>query len=339
MTPAAFTQPKVHTLDPARRWWTGDTGLLLCIGLATVVAHLVWGGRYGFHRDELAVLDDARHLAWGYVAYPPVTPFFARISLALFGSSLAGFRFFAALAEALAVVVTGLMARSMGGGRKAQLLAALAAIPFCLAGGALMQYVSFDYLSWVLAAYFVVRLIESEDPRWWLAIGCAVGFGLMSKYSMAFFAACIILALLTTGARRFLKTRWFWLGVAVAFFIFLPNLIWQAQHGFISLDFLRHIHARDVRIGRTKDFLPDQLKLTLFGFALVLAGLYFCLSLNPDAASGRSPGCIFSRLYYSWSRVDAVIISPGHIQCSTRQAPSGLSAGQSKRSSAGDPSP
>jgi hypothetical protein len=43
------------------------------------------------------------------------------------------------------------------------------------------------------------------------------------------------------------------------------------------LDFLRHIHERDVRIGRTKDFLPDQLKVTLFGFPLTIAGLYFCL--------------------------------------------------------------
>lgn len=246
-----------------------------------MVVHVVTGGQYGFHRDELAVLDDARQLAWGYVAYPPVTPFFARISLALFGTSLAGFRLFAALAEAAAVVLTGLMARSLGGCRKAQLLAATAAIPFCLVGGAMMQYVSFDYLSWVLAAYFAVRLLQSEDPRWWLAIGCSVGFGLMSKYSMAFFAVCIILALLTTGARRFLKTRWFWLGIAVAFLIFLPNLIWQAQHGFISLEFLRHIHARDVRIGRTKNFLPDQLKFTLFGFALVVAGLYFYLFSQP----------------------------------------------------------
>jgi len=53
--------------------------------------------RYGFHRDELQVLDDARHLAWGYVAYPPLTPFLARIELLLFGTSLTGFRFFSAL--------------------------------------------------------------------------------------------------------------------------------------------------------------------------------------------------------------------------------------------------
>src|SRR5215467_9924303 len=92
-------------------------GLLLALAAVTVFVHALVGGRYGFHRDELATLDDARHLAWGYVAYPPVTPFFGRLSLALFGTSLRGFRFFAGTAEAVALLLTGLMARELGGRR------------------------------------------------------------------------------------------------------------------------------------------------------------------------------------------------------------------------------
>src|SRR6201997_1267073 len=80
-----------------------DLAILIVIALATVVVHLIFGNRYGIHRDELATLDDARHLAWGYVAYPPVTPFFGRLSLIFFGTSLAGFRFFASAAQAAAV--------------------------------------------------------------------------------------------------------------------------------------------------------------------------------------------------------------------------------------------
>ncbi len=257
--------------------WSGDVAILMYAALGTVVVHLLTGGRYGFHRDELATLDDARHLAWGYVAYPPITPFFARISLTFFGTSLAGFRFFAALAQAAAVVLTGLMARELGGGRGAQLVAIAAAIPFCLAGGALMQYVSFDYLFWVLTAYFVVRLLKSEDPRWWLAIGSAIGLGMMAKYSMGFFALGIVAGVVLTDARRYLASKWLWYGVAASIVVFLPNLIWQAQHHFISLDFLKHIHERDIRIGRTKDFLPGQLEMTLLALLLALAGLYYCL--------------------------------------------------------------
>ena len=257
--------------------WLSDTALLIYIALATVVVHSITGNQYGFQRDELATLEDSRHLDWGFVAYPPITPFFGRLSLILFGTSLAGFRFFAAVAEAIAVVLTGLMAREMGGGGGAQLIAAAAAIPFCIAGGAMMQYVSFDYLFWVLSAYFVVKLLKSEDPRWWLAIGASVGFGFESKYTMGFFALGIALATLLTGARRYFQSKWLWYGVGLSILIFLPNLIWQARNHFVSLDFLQHIHARDVGIGRAKNFLPEQLLLTMGGIVLALAGLWFSL--------------------------------------------------------------
>jgi hypothetical protein len=264
-------------VNQSKSVWLGDTAILMYVATLTVIVHWITGHQYGFHRDELATLEDARNLAWGFVAYPPVTPFFARLSLMLFGTSLAGFRFFAAVAEAIAVVLTGLMAGEMGGRREAQFVAAVAAIPFCLAGGALMQYVSFDYLLWVLTAYFVVKLLKTEDSRWWLAIGACIGLGLETKYTMGFFAIGIVAAVVLTDARRYLKSKWLWYGVALSILILLPNLIWQARNHFISLDFLQHIHARDVRIGRTKNFLPEQLQFTLFGFVLFLAGLYFTL--------------------------------------------------------------
>ncbi len=261
----------------ARSVWVSDTAILCYIALATVVVHMLLGNRYGFQRDELATLEDARHLAWGYPAYPPVTPFFGRISLELFGTSLRGFRFFAALAQAITVVLTGLMAREMGGRRGAQLVAAAAALPFCLGGGYEMQYVAFDCLAWVLAAYFMVRLLTSGDPRWWVAIGASIGFGMLSKYTIGFFVLAIVAGVLLTDARRYLKSKWLWIGVAISILLWLPNLLWQAQHSFVSLDFLRHIHARDVRQGRTEYFLPQQLVLTGLRFPLALAGLYFCL--------------------------------------------------------------
>lgn len=121
-----------------RSFWQWDLAPLFAIALSTLLLHFLTGNRYGFNRDELSLLDDARHLAWGYVAYPPITPLFARLALLLFGTSLPGFRFFSWLLQAIAVVLTGLMARELGGSRRAQIIAALAAVPFCLGGGALM---------------------------------------------------------------------------------------------------------------------------------------------------------------------------------------------------------
>src|SRR5215469_2256740 len=100
-----------------------STALLLAIASAIVLLHLLTNSRYGFHRDELQVLSDARHLDWGFVAYPPLTPFVERISLSLFGLSLVGLRLFSVLAQALAIIVTGLTARELGGGRLAQVTA------------------------------------------------------------------------------------------------------------------------------------------------------------------------------------------------------------------------
>jgi 4-amino-4-deoxy-L-arabinose transferase-like glycosyltransferase len=261
--------------------------ILLCLAFATIIVHLFVGAGYGFHRDELATLDDARHLDWGYVAYPPVTPFFGRLSLNLFGTSLIGFRFFASLAAAASIVLTGLTARELGGGRVAQFIATTATIPFCLACGALMQYVAFDYLCWVLTAYFLTRLIQSRNPRWWIAIGCALGFGMLTKYSILFLTAGLAIGMLVTNLRAQLKGKWLWIGAACSILIFLPNFCWQMNHHFISLDFLRHIHERDIRIGRTKDFLPDQLFFTLFAFPLAVAGLFYLLA-DRDAARYRA---------------------------------------------------
>src|SRR5258707_14682984 len=114
---------------------SGGVGILICVAAATVLVPVLTGHQYGFQRDELATLDDARHLAWGFVAYPPITPLFGRLSLILFGTSLAGFRFFAAVAEAVAVILTGLMARQLGGRRTSPLIASVAALPSCTAAG------------------------------------------------------------------------------------------------------------------------------------------------------------------------------------------------------------
>jgi hypothetical protein len=238
----------------------GDTWALVGIAAAVAVAHLLTNGRYGFHRDELQVLSDARHMDWGFVPYPPFTPFVERVGLSLFGVSLVGLRLFSVIAQAILVVVAGLMARELGGGRLAQVTASLAVAlsTLLLFEGTEFQYTTFDNLWWVLIAYFVIRLLKSEDARWWLAIGATIGIGFQTKYTMGFFLCGIMGGVLLTGARRYLASGWFWGGMALGFAICSPNLIWQVRHGFISLHFLQHIHARDVGEGRADGFWRAQ---------------------------------------------------------------------------------
>src|SRR5260370_18552761 len=118
----------MEVINPQESLVQRETGpradMLALVGIAVVVAviHLLTNNRYGFHRDELQFLSDARHLDWGFVAYPPFTPFVERIGLEIFGVSLVGFRLFSVIAQAMAIVVTGLMARYLGGGRLAHVL-------------------------------------------------------------------------------------------------------------------------------------------------------------------------------------------------------------------------
>jgi len=116
------------------------------------------------------------------------------------------------------------MARELGGGR-AQWAAALAVAlsPLPLFEGTEFQYTTFDYLWWVTTAYFVIRLLKTENPRWWLAIGAPLGLGFMSKYTILFLAAVLVGGLLLTRERRYLASGWMWAGAAVAVIIFPPS--------------------------------------------------------------------------------------------------------------------
>jgi hypothetical protein len=255
--------------------------VLLGIASGFALFHIATDGRYGFHRDELQFLSDARHLAWGYVSYPPLTPLIEHLSLGIFGLSLIGLRLCSVIAQALLILAGGLMARELGGGRLAEVTTALAV---ALSGLPIFeatefQYSSFDMLWWVLIAYFTIRLLKSDNPRWWLAIGAVVGLGLLTKYSIVFYIAGVLTGVVFTRARRFVATSWFWGGIALALLIFLPNFIWLVRHQFISYHFLQHIHTRDVGEGRAEGFIEGQFLycVNVFAAPVWIAGLFFYL--------------------------------------------------------------
>jgi len=288
--------------------WRSGLGLLVLAAAARCVLHVATNSQYGFHRDELQTLDDARHLDWGFVAYPPITPLIGRVELILFGTSLVGFRIFSAIAVSISMVLAGLIAKELGGRRRVQLLAAVATgiSPVSLTQGAVFQYVSFDYLWGVTATYLLIRLLKSEDPRWWVPIGGILGIGMETRYTMGFLALGIVGAVLLTRARHFLSSGWLWLGVGISILIFLPNLIWQVQHHFISLEFLSHLHARDLRQGRYKGFYREQfwVCVNLVTAPLALLGLWFCL-IRKEGQRYRLLGWTFAVSFIIFSLIGA----------------------------------
>ena len=122
----------IETVNPAQSLAPGNRkGIAPVIVIAVLfgVAHMLTNGQYGFHRDEWQFLSDAQHLDWGFVPYPPLTAALEFLGLKMFGLSLVGLRLFSVLAQVLLIIASGLMARDLGGGRLAQVFAALSVAP------------------------------------------------------------------------------------------------------------------------------------------------------------------------------------------------------------------
>src|SRR5256885_14177790 len=131
----------------------------------------------------------------------------------------------------------------LGGSVKAVALSCLAILCsiIYLALYSLNSMNAFEPLFWTGCLYCVVLAMQRNDPRWWLLFGALAGLSLENKHSTLFFGAAVFLALLLTPARRFLASRWIWLGAGLAVLLFLPNAIWQVQHNFPTLEDLRNV--------------------------------------------------------------------------------------------------
>ena len=241
--------------------WTSGPAVVLYLAAVKLLLHLFTAGRYGIFRDELYYLACAEHLDWGYVDQPPLIALIAWIARHLFGSSLLGLRLLPAIAGAALVWLTGKLAREMGGGRFAQALAALATlvVPIFLVFHHLLTMNAFEPLIWLGATWSVVRAINTDRASYWLWFGVIIGLGLETKYSIIFFAFGTVAGLLLTSDRRFLKSKWIWLGLLAALLIFLPNLLWLVKHDFPFLELMRNIResGRDVARGPIA-FIADQ---------------------------------------------------------------------------------
>ncbi len=280
-------------------FWTSPAVMIFYVPLIKLLLHLTVNHRYGFFRDELAYVDDGKHLAWGYVDHPPLSPFVAHLAHLLFGDSLSGYRLFATLATVGTVLLTGLIVRALGGGRLAIILAQLCVFisPIYLASGTLFQAVPFDQLFWTLTAYLLILLLKTNNPKLWLAIGLSVGLGLMSKYTMLFFIAGMGMGLLLTPARRYLINKWAWVGGLIAVIIVLPHLAWELDHDWISFDYLDAINARDAAEGRTATFIPDQILLNHpLAVPVWILGLYYYLR-SRQGAPYRLIGWMFVTIF------------------------------------------
>ena len=257
--------------------WTSGPAIVLYLATAKLLLHLLTAGRYGIFRDELYYLACAEHLDWGYVDQPPAIALIAWFVRHVFGTSLLGLRLLPAIAGAALVWLTGKLARDMGGGRFAQALAAQATIvvPIYLVIHHWLTMNAFEPLIWMGAAWCIVRAVNTGKGSYWLWFGVIIGVGLQTKYSVIFFAFGIVVGLILTSERRFLKSKWIWLGALAALMIFLPNLLWLVKHDFPFLELMRNIResGRDVARGPVAFIVDQALIMNPILFPLWAGGL------------------------------------------------------------------
>jgi hypothetical protein len=242
--PTTVVRPSDPTLRAALRL----AFLFAAIKLAIHVAANLWEAHigYGYFRDEFYYIVCGRHLAWGYVDHGPVVAVQARISELLFGRSLAGLRFLSALGGAGRVFLTGLLAWALGGRRPAQGLAMLGVllVPQYLGIDSFLSMNSCESLFWMTCLLALILMNrEIGDPgrqKLWLLFGVSAGIGVLNKPSMTFFLLALLIALIVTPQRRLLANKWAAMGVALLILIALPNLVWQIENHWPTLEFLRN---------------------------------------------------------------------------------------------------
>ncbi len=244
-------------------------------GLAAAI-ELPFIGRYGWDRDELYFLSAARHPALGYVDFPPLTAWIGWFVHAVAGNSLVALRLTCLAAGIGVIVLIALMVRELGGGSRTQLAAAVvwALLPVALGSASIFHPTWFDQLAWAAFLYVALRILGRPEPRLWLVLGLVAGIGLEAKYTIAVLLVSFVAGLLVTPSRRLLATRGPWLALGVAFLVFLPNLVWQAQHGWPSVHFAASQNAKTAADTSRLAYLAQGLLfLGIAGAVLAVAGV------------------------------------------------------------------
>ena len=274
-------------------------------------------GRYGWDRDELYFLAAGRHLAFGYVDFPPITAVIARAVDVVAGPSLITLRIVSSLLAAIAAVAAGAVARELGAGPRLQVLAtgAWIATPYGLGGAVLFHPTFFDLVATALALLAAVRLIARSDLRQWLWLGLWGGIGMESKYTIvvplaAFLAGCAL------WRRELVRCREAAFGVVIALAILLPNVVWEITHHWVSLDFASSQHAKTASDSPPLVYAAQILAFLGVGAVLVALGLVWLWRrppLRPLALTSAAPLVLFAleqgRSYYALPAVLPALVA------------------------------
>jgi 4-amino-4-deoxy-L-arabinose transferase-like glycosyltransferase len=221
------------------------------------------------------------HLDWGSADQPPLTPLLAALMDAIAPGSIVALRLPAVLATAAAVVVAALVARELGGDRRAQTLTAGAqatALWTMMAGHWLTPY-TLEPVQWLVLGWLLVRWIRLRDDRLLLALGATAGIAAQTKFQVLLLAAVLLAAVVVCGPRDLLRRPLLWVGAGIGALIALPTLVWQAANGWPQLQMTAVVASEaDALYGGRPGVAVTLIALAgVAGTALTLYGLWVLL--------------------------------------------------------------
>jgi hypothetical protein len=292
------TDPNSTSRSPlAGRW-------LVVLSATTVALHVLVNrfSPYGFQRDEFLYMAMGRHLRLWRMDFPPFIAMLSQAERFVLGDSMIAIRFAPAVCAGLLVLMAGVIARELGGGRFAQVLAAVtvATSPLFLRTGDLFQPVVLDQLWWTLALYALVRLCAgapSDDtlstaPRWWIVLGVACGLGLLTKFSLLFFGAALVVAIIVSPQRRVLLTPWPWLAAVIAFVIGSPSIVGQVALGYPVVSQMNELQHSQLMHVSVWSFVGGQFYLGAAALLALAGALYLVMAERMRAFRAVGWTCI-----------------------------------------------
>lgn len=256
---------------------------LLLVVAAKVAIHALSNGplAWGYMPDELYFLDSVDRLDWGFVDHPPLSIAILVPVQMFLGDSIAAIRILPTLFSAAVVLVTGLLARELGGDRTAQTLAALAALisPIYLAMATYHSMNPVDQALWATGMLLFARILNGGSDRLWIVIGLVVGLGLLNKVSMLWFGAGIAAGLIFTADRVRLVSPGPWAAGLIAAIFFSPFVLWQWHQGWPFIEFSQNAALQKIgSVSPVRFFLDQIVAMNPVTAPLWMAGLVFCFA-------------------------------------------------------------
>lgn len=261
---------------------TKKTAILLLFILAKfMLQYFAIGPEYELHRDEFLHLDQANHLAWGYLSIPPFTSWISLIIIYL-GNTPFWIRFFPALFGALTIVVVWKTIEELKGTLFALILgAACVLFSVLLRLNILFHPNSFDVLSWTLFYYIVIVFVNTKKPKWFFTGAFVFAAGFLNKYNIIFLLIGLIPSLLLSGQRRIFALKDFYFALLLGILLIFPNLWWQYSHDFPVFHHLKELTATQLVNVNRLNFLKEQILFFAGSFIVILASFYALLFYPP----------------------------------------------------------